>query len=469
MTRLDIMTEQPASILVIFGITGDLSQRYLLPALYHLTKDGGLNPKTKIIGITRRDVTTAQLFQKVELCVNEVDNVCDPVALEAMRNRTEMIQMDLDDVEAYEQLSAKLNDIEEEQGECMNRLYYLSIPPSVYKNIIKLIGQAGLNKSCLHNQAESRIMVEKPFGSDLETARQLIESTDEVFTENQIFRIDHFLAKRPVQDILSFRKNNPALEQIWNNNYIASVEISASEDIGIEGRVQFYEPLGALRDFIQNHLLQIMALVGMEIPDNLSSESIHKSKEAFLSIARPVDTTQKLSAIRAQYEGYTDEVKNPASTTETYAEINLTIGEGLWSGVPVKIWTGKAMAKKSYQVKVLFKTENEEQPFLCFDIQPDDGIKLSGIDNISGINDEQKDILQKIHVPPSTIEKYPNAYETVIQSAIQGDHTLFASSKEVLLSWQIIQPVLDIWRSGSNPIAMYPRGTEGPLGIPNSD
>ena len=164
MTRLDIMTEQPASILVIFGITGDLSQRYLLPALYHLTKDGGLNPKTKIIGITRRDVTTAQLFQKVELCVNEVDNVCDPVALEAMRNRTEMIQMDLDDVEAYEQLSAKLNDIEEEQGECMNRLYYLSIPPSVYKNIIKLIGQAGLNKSSLHNQAESQIKVEKTYG-----------------------------------------------------------------------------------------------------------------------------------------------------------------------------------------------------------------------------------------------------------------------------------------------------------------
>lgn len=461
------MTEQPASILIIFGITGDLSQRYLLPALYHLTKDGGLNPKTKIIGITRRDVSTAQLFESVELCVNEVDNICDPVALEAMRSRTEMIQMDLDDREAYQALVAKLDDIEEEQGECLNRLYYLSIPPSVYGNIIKLIGEAGLNKSCKHNQAQTRIMVEKPFGSDLESARRLIESTDDVFSEDQIFRIDHFLAKRSVQDILKFRADNTVLSKIWNGDYISGVEISASEDIGIEGRVQFYEPLGALRDFIQNHLLQIMALVGLDMPSDLSSANIHHSREQFLAHAEPVDTSVQGCAIRGQYQGYKDEVNNPDSDTETYAEINLVISGGAWKGVPVKIWTGKALAQKSYSVKISFKSDGSEAATLCFAIHPADGIKFSDINNITGIQNDLREKLQHIQIMPSKAEKYPNAYENVIQSAIRGDHSLFASSREVLLSWQIIQPVIDLWRNDSQPITIYPKGTKGPLSRSN--
>lgn len=458
----------PASVLVIFGITGDLSQRYLLPALYHLTKDGGLNPKTKIIGITRRNVTTDQLFEQVELCVNEVDNICDPDALREMRQRTEMMQMDLDDPDAYQALVARLEELEQDNGECLNRLYYLSIPPSVYGNIIDLMGQAGLNKSCRHDKAKSRLMVEKPFGSDLDSAKSLIDTTAKVFSEDQIFRIDHFLAKRPVQDILKFRSDNPDLQNIWNGAYVSGVEISASESIGIEGRVQFYEPLGALRDFIQNHLLQILALVGMELPTDLTSEQIHKSREAFLSQVAPVDMTDRSNALRGQYEGYTKEVNNLDSTTETYAEINLKLREGAWADVPFKIWTGKAMASKSYKVIVKFKSSAEPSPFLTLDIHPDDGIKLVGADSITGISDELKEILQSANRPPGEKEKYPNAYETVISSAIQGDHRLFASSQEVLSSWKIIQPVIEAWQEHGQGIITYAKGAEGPLAKPAS-
>src|SRR5580700_9567130 len=236
---------EPA-IIVIFGITGDLSRRYLLPSLYHLIKDGLLHEKTEIVGVTRGTLTTSELFEKVTLCNNDDNSVCDPEALKTMHAHTTMFQMDLTSSKDYAALHEKLDAIETENGVCMNRLYYLSIPPQVYMPVIRLLGEEGLNTSCQHGKAMTRLLVEKPFGFNLQSAKDLISETAEVFGEEQVFRIDHYLAKETVQNILTFRFQNPIFEDLWHHKYIANINISAREKIDIEGRAAFYEPLGAL-------------------------------------------------------------------------------------------------------------------------------------------------------------------------------------------------------------------------------
>lgn len=447
--------------LIIFGITGDLSQRYLLPALYHLTKDNGLHPNTRIVGVTRRDVTVDQLFNDVEICVNEVDNICDPEALKNMRERTEMLTLDLDDQESYNKLANRLNSIEDEQGVCMNRVFYLSIPPQVYSDIIQRIGAANLNKSCQHGTGQSRLMVEKPFGYDLQSARELIEVTDSVFAESQVFRIDHFLAKQSVRRIVDFRYANPYLESIWNSNNVSSMEISASESIGIEGRVHFYEPLGALRDFVQNHLLQIASMLLMDLPNELTSEALHQAKSDALSAIDEVLINEHDSARRGQYQGYLEEVNNPTSTTETYAEIQVNSHSERWNGTKLRIWTGKAMSDKRYQVIVNFGNSDTSHTKLVFHLQPDMGVELIA-DQASGFG--ANGALRSLQLTkPEKQDKYPNAYEAVISAAIAGDSSLFASSQGVINSWRIIQPVVAAWGQNSEAMITYPQGSPGPL------
>jgi glucose-6-phosphate 1-dehydrogenase len=463
-------TELPSpSIIVIFGITGDLSQRYLLPALYHLIKDGLLHDQTEIIGITRRNVTAEELFEQVELCVNEIDKICDPVVLKAMHERTRMVQMNLDDPVAYADLLKTLNSIEEQKGVCMNRLYYLSIPPQVYGPIIQHMGEAGLNASCQHGQAMTRLLVEKPFGYDLTSAKELISETAKVFGEEQIFRIDHFLAKETVQNILTFRFKNPIFEALWDRQHIGSIEIAAAEKIGIEGRVRFYEPLGALRDIIQSHLLQILAIVTMNQPPTLDSDHIHVTKQALLDQVQTMPPDQVRSrTTRAQYEGYRDEVGNPDSVTETYAAINVFIDSQRWRDVPVSLWTGKALAEKKYEITINFLShEGAAGNRLRFRLQPNEGIELDLLTKKPGFNDELQPVAMDFSYQQNfENHDHPNAYERVLVDAIRGDHTLFATSEEVLASWRIVQPVLDEWAKNANDLFFYKPGSPGPLSPP---
>ncbi len=449
------------SIIVIFGITGDLAQRYLLPALYHLIKDGLLHEQTEIVGISRRPVTTDELFQQVELCVNEVDKVCDPVALKAMHQQTQMFQMDLNDDAAYDRLLAKLNAIEEERGVCMNRLYYLSIPPQVYQPIITLLGEHGLNGSCQHGSAMTRLLVEKPFGFDLTSAQELIEHIGQFFGEEQVFRIDHYLAKETVQNILTFRFQNPIFESIWNSQHIASIDIEASEKIGIEGRAVFYEPLGALRDFIQSHLLQIAAIITMDQPAELDSRQIHASKQAVMQQMLPVPADKVADRTRrGQYDGYRAEVKNDNSTTETFAAIQVFIDNPRWRYVPLYIWTGKGLSEKKTEVVVNFHGEKGEAGNrLRFRIQPNEGIELDLLAKKPGFADQLQTAVMDFSYRHGSAT-HPDAYERVLVDAVRGDHTLFATDEEVLAAWRIVQPVLDEWQKNNPPLLSYKIGAQ---------
>ncbi len=462
------MTTEPKldpTIIVVFGITGDLSQRYLLPSLYHLIKDGLLDKQTEIIGVTRGTTTTDQLFEKVELCVNETDKVCDPDALKAMRERTRMFQMDLDDANSYDKLLQAMNDMEEQKGICMNRLYYLSIPPPAYAPVIQLLGERGLNKSCQHDQAVTRLLVEKPFGFDLSSAEKLVTEINQVFQEEQVFRIDHYMAKETVQNILIFRFQNPIFEALWDRQHIASIEINAKESIGIEGRAAFYEPLGALRDFIQSHLLQILGIVAMDQPAAMDSQHIHASKQALLETVEAVPADKVGERVqRGQYEGYRQEVKNPDSTTETYAAVTVYIDNERWRGVPVKLLTGKALDKRETEVRVTFRGNSEASSnLLRFRIQPDEGIELDLVTKKPGYaQDLQTTAMDFSYSNNFTNHGHPNAYERVLVDAVRGDHTLFATSQEVLASWRIVQPILDAWAKQADDLIIYPPGSGQP-------
>lgn len=453
------------TILVIFGITGDLSQRYLLPSLYHLIKDDLLSEQTVILGVTRGNQSTEQLFEKVELCVNEIDKVCDPNTLRAMHERTSMFQMDLDNAAAYQTLLEKLNSIEEQEGVCMNRLYYLSIPPQAYEPVIRLMGENNLNASCLHGNAKTRILVEKPFGFDLKSAQELISETAAVFDEEQIFRIDHYMAKETVQNILTFRFKNPIFEALWNREHIAGIEISAKEQIGIESRATFYEPLGALRDFIQSHLLQILGIVTMDKPEVLDSQHVHEAKQSVLEQIPPVPAKQiDQRVVRGQYRGYRDEVDNPGSKTETFAAVTISIDNPRWQGVPIRLVTGKALDERKTEISVVFHgSPDAASNQLRFRIQPNEGIELDLVTKKPGYAYEiQTTAMDFSYQAGFAGHDHPNAYERVLVDAVRGDHTLFATSEEILASWRILQPVIDAWAGKSDDLIIYEPGSSGP-------
>ena len=452
------------TIIVIFGITGDLSRRYLLPALYHLIKDGLLHPQTELVGISRREVSTKQLLDGVELCVNETDEkTCDPVALQAMQERLRMFQMDPTEAAAYRRLLDLLNEIEAGKGMCMNRLYYLSIPPQLYGPVMRHMGEAGLNASCPHGVAMTRLLVEKPFGFDETSARALIAETATVFGEEQVFRIDHYLAKETVQNILTFRVSNPIFESLWNRSHISSVEIIASEELTIENRAQFYDQVGALRDFIQSHLLQLLAIITMDEPVILDSEHIHASKQEILRQVLPVPANQvRKRTVRGQYEGYRQEVDNDASTTETFAGIRVYIDTDRWRDVPFIIWTGKALHERKTEICVTFEGQSSHPNHLRFRIQPNEGIELDLVTKRPGFTTELQSTAMDFSYRQAFADHgHPTAYERVLVDAVRGDHTLFATGEEVLSAWRIIQPVLGEWAKQAADLKIYKKGADG--------
>jgi glucose-6-phosphate 1-dehydrogenase len=457
---------EPA-ILVIFGITGDLAKRKVLPALYHLLKDNLLPEHMTIVGTSRHDVSVDDLLKNVELCVLEKDNICDPAVLEIFRSKVRMIQFNPVEGDDYERLHKTLDAIETEQGVCMNRLYYLSIPPQVYGPLVRQLGEHGLNGSCQHGKAATRLLVEKPFGYDQRSAQDLIENTGKQFTETQVFRIDHYLAKETVQNILTFRRYNPLFASVWNNEHIESIDIIAAEQIGIEGRADFYEPIGAMRDLIQSHLMQLLALTTMDLPVDLNdSQAIHHEKQALLEAIPPLPPDQVAArVIRGQYEGYRQEVNKPDSTTETYVSIELSIGIERWEGVPIRLTTGKALRAKRTEITISFGGgKDTSQPnLLTFRVQPNEGIDVQLVVKKPGFDQAVQSASMDFSYQAAFDESgHPEAYERVLIDAVRGDHTLFATSDEVLASWRILQPILDEWQKSSADLQTYPVGSDGP-------
>lgn len=461
---------EPA-IIVIFGITGDLAQRYLLPALYHLIKDDLLPAQTVILGVSRRDISAEKLLEKVELCIGEVDGVCDPAAVAKLRQRLQMMHMDITGGDDYARLLTRLNDIEAAAGVCLNRLYYLAIPPQVISPIVRLLGEHGLNARCPHGTAATRLLVEKPFGYDLASAGELIADTAAYFAEPQIFRIDHYLAKETVQNILTFRLNNPIFENLWSGRFVHDIQITVSEKIGIEGRAAFYEQTGALRDMVQSHLLQLLAIVTMEPPAALTSESIHDAKLALLEAVQPLppDTVDNY-VVRGQYANYRSEVGNPESSTETFAALLLHIDSYRWRGTPVLLRTGKALEQRRTDITLRFKSlKPGQENILSFRIQPNEGIALNLCVKKPGLADELQTVEMDFSYARSFADAHghPDAYERVLIDAVRGDHTLFATGDEVLASWRIIQPALEAAARGQIKPETYPSGFWGPPAATN--
>jgi glucose-6-phosphate 1-dehydrogenase len=421
---------QPPTLLVIFGITGDLSHRYLLPALAEIKKAGQLPADFKVVGISRRAVTAKD------------------VLTEECRGLAPLLEVHTMDVNApadYQNLKAEL----EKRGE-HQIIFYFAVPPTAVVNIIKNLGEAGLNGP------HTKLLLEKPFGVDYDSAKKLIEEIDAHYKEEQVFRIDHYLAKEMAQNITVFLGSNSIFQDLWNSQFIESIEITASEQIGIEGRVDFWEDTGTLRDFVQSHLLQLAALILMNpCSDIFDFDEIPRRRLAALRQLKPA---QPEKAIRGQYKGYREEVKNSKSEVETFASLEVESEDPRWQGVPIYLTTGKRLAKRFTAIRVKFKSvDDAESNLLIFRVQPDEGIEIDLWIKQPGYQRELKKLKLDFMYEQGT--RLPNAYEMIIVDAMRSNHSLFASSAEVLVSWQVIEPLLKAWGNGEG-LVIYEPGSE---------
>ncbi|MBL8158963.1 glucose-6-phosphate dehydrogenase [Candidatus Saccharibacteria bacterium] len=455
----------PPASLVIFGITGDLANRKLLPALYYLEKYQLLPETFRLIGTTRRQLQVETVFEKLAQTLGEK---AEPALLERLRARTEIVTMDMMNGADYQGLRNRLDTAEDAAGVCMARLFYLSVPAQQFSQMALRLGESGLQRGCRHDEAaESRLLIEKPFGYDLASARQLIADLATHFTEEQIYRVDHYLAKETAQNILTFRFRNPLFRTAWHAGTVKSIVVTAAEAIGIEGRTDFYEQTGALRDLIQSHVLQLLALVTMAEPESLSSEAIHARKLELLEAIQPISADDvPEQAVRGQYDTYRDETGNPTSTVETYAALRLSIDTEAWRGVPVLLRTGKALAEKTIDIRIDFTDESHltDDNILTIRIQPGEGIGLQLLAKKPGLSDAVEPVHMDFsyHRSFDTPGGHPDAYERVLLDALRGDKTLFASADEVLASWRIIEAVVQRWGQDGTGLQFYTGGSWGP-------
>ncbi len=445
-------------IIVIFGITGDLAQRKLLPALYNLKKKGYLPDALRIIGISRQALGIADVYEKLWGKLDSVE--FDKDIITALSAVTEMVQLDMEDSASYGSLLEHLHQVTRELGQGVSRLYYLSIPSQAFITVVSKLGETGHNEPFHEDAERPRILVEKPFGYDTTSAKELIDVTEKNFGEEQTFRIDHYLAKETAQNILTFRFQNPLFQSIWNTRHIDSIRISALETIGIENRVGFYEHTGALRDILQSHLLQLLALITMESPAKLDSFSIHKSKLRLLQSIVPLESEDvHTQTVRGQYASYRGEVQNPESNTETFARLELSIDNEQWRDVPIILETGKALSEKLTEVRIHFRQTSEASGtnLLSFRLQPREGVTLQlqakqpGLHNDTGVVEMDFDYNKSFG---GTAE----AYERVIIDAVRGDQSLFASGAEVMASWNIVENVIKAWESSAEGLRFYQDG-----------
>jgi glucose-6-phosphate 1-dehydrogenase len=421
------------------------------------------------VGISRRDVAKQDVFDELQRFVGETDY--DPATETWLSDRTDMRQMDLLDRTAYQALRRDLESLQLEFGPNTARLYYLSIPSQAFAPIVRLLGETGHHET-VADQPAPRLLVEKPFGYDLGSARELIATLGEHFHESQVYRIDHYVAKETVQNILVFRFQNPLFEGVWNNRHVDHITISAHEQLDIEGRANFYEQTGALRDLIQSHLLQLLAITAMDRPARLTSTDIHHEKLRLLQAVTPIAPNQVAErAVRGQYAGYRVEVGNPDSTTETFARLTLEINTANWRGVPITLQSGKALEAKRTEISVCFRQPEDsssERNKLIFRIQPSEGITLRLETKQPGIHNTTAPADMSLDFASSFTSRPAEAYERVIVDAIRGDQTLFATSEEVIRSWEIIENVLQQWSHSDADLLPYPKGSRGPVDSPTS-
>jgi glucose-6-phosphate 1-dehydrogenase len=472
----------PPTVLVIFGATGDLAHRKLLPALYNLAHEGALPERFRLIGIARRAKADHDFRDECRESITQYSRrEPDGQVLEALLENVSYIPASFDDPDGYKALAAQLAQFDAEIGQPLARAYYLSTAPEFFPVIIEQLKDAGLHR---HEHCDVRIVIEKPFGVDLQSARELQGVVSGVFRERQVFRIDHYLGKETVQNVMAFRFANMMFEPIWNRNFIDHIQITAAEDIGIGTRAGYYDHAGALRDLVQNHMLQLVALTCMEPPASFEANKVRDEKVKVLTaITPPAPAT---GTVRAQYTagteggedvgGYLEEEGVAAgSHTETYAALRLEVHNWRWAGVPIFLRTGKRLTRKVTEIAVQLKPI----PHLAFQsrgsvgvlpnqliltVQPNEGVSLSLGAKIPGSRMRIRPVNMEFLYGSSFMSQSPEAYERLILDAMRGDATLFTRNDEVDAQWSIIDPVLEAWHrtDADGPLPTYASGTAGP-------
>jgi len=470
-----------ATTLVIFGASGDLTRRKLLPAVYSLSRGQRLPARFAIVGVARSPMTDEQFRQQFRDSLREfvkVDATEDAVA-RSLQAQMYFVSGEMDDPRLYQALSERLQTAGAE-----GILYYLAIPPAAFTTVVEGLEAAGLAGT--PERGWRRVIVEKPFGTDLASARELNALLHQRFTEDQIFRIDHYLGKETVQNLLVFRFANGMFEPVWNRRYIDQVQITAAETVGVERRASYYESAGALRDMVQNHLMQLLALVAMEPPTEFSAQSVRDRKMDALQAVQPIVGGDKPPAlVRAQYRagwvdgrevpGYRDEPGvRPESSTETFVALRLQLDSWRWAGVPFYLRTGKRLPKRTTEIAIQFNRPPLQifrrvsptpltSDLLVINVQPDEGISLRFNAKIPGTRMQVAPVMMNFRYGTTFHGEVPEAYETLLLDAMLGDATLFARHDFVEASWALITPVNELWQEEpAAPLANYEAGEWGP-------
>jgi glucose-6-phosphate 1-dehydrogenase len=470
-----------ATTLVIFGASGDLTRRKLLPAVHSLSRGQRLPARFSVIGVARSAMSDEQFRQQMEDSLREfakIDGGSDEVT-RSLQAQMYFVSGEMDDPGLYERLAARLQEIGSE-----GVLFYLAIPPSVYGPVVEAMGKAGLAGT--PESGWRRLIVEKPFGTDLASAQSLNALLHRHFSEEQIFRIDHYLGKETVQNLMALRFANGMFEPIWNRRYIDQVQITAAETVGVERRASYYEGAGALRDMVQNHLMQLLALVTMEPPTEFTAASVRDRKMDALLAVQPVvgNGTDTPAVVRAQYrEGWVSGAEvpayrsepgvAPASTTETFVALRLNLDSWRWAGVPFYLRTGKRLPKRTTEIAIqfhrpplqIFKRVSPTplpSDLLVINVQPDEGISLRFNAKIPSTRMQVAPVMMNFHYGTTFQGEVPEAYETLLLDAMLGDPTLFARHDFVEASWALITPINEMWHGSRAPIPTYEAGEWGP-------
>ncbi|GAA1225684.1 glucose-6-phosphate dehydrogenase [Prauserella halophila] len=471
------------SSLVIFGVTGDLSRKKLMPAIYDLAHRGLLPPGFSLIGFARREWENQDFGEVVHDAVAE--HARTPFR-ESVWNRLaegiRFVQGTFDDDDAFDRLAQTVHDLDAERGTGGNTAFYLSIPPWAFPIVTKQLSRSGLS-DCDANTWR-RVVIEKPFGHDLTSAQELNSVVNHVFPEESVFRIDHYLGKETVQNIMALRFANQLFEPLWNAHYVDHVQITMAEDIGLGGRAAYYDGIGAARDVIQNHLLQLLALTAMEEPVSFEPGALRAEKVKVLGATKAVGPFDETTAAGQYSGGWQGGKKVPGlaqeagfrkeSTTETYAAVTLEVENRRWAGVPFYLRTGKRLGRRVTEIAVVFKraphlpfdstsTEELGENALVIRVQPDEGVTMRFGSKVPGTTMEVRDVTMDFGYGHSFTESSPEAYERLILDVLLGEPSLFPVNEEVELSWKILDPVLQHWADRGSP-EPYAPGSWGPPG-----
>ena len=470
------------SSLVIFGVTGDLSRKKLMPAVYDLANRGLLPAGFSLVGFARREWKNQDFGKVVKEAVKQFARTpWNESVWKQLAENIRFVSGEFNDDAAFDRLKATIDELDAKVGTNGNHAFYLSIPPKDFTQVCQQLKRSGLADA--EPDEFRRVVIEKPFGHDLESSRKLNDVVESVFPPDSVFRIDHYLGKETVQNILALRFANMLFEPLWNSNYIDHVQITMAEDIGVGGRAGYYDGIGAARDVIQNHLLQLLPLTAMEEPVSFDAADLRAEKEKVLSAVRVPKDIGKHTA-RGQYAGgwqggekvtgfLQEDGMNPKSVSETYAAMRLDINTRRWAGVPFYLRAGKRLGRRVTEIAVVFKRAPQQlfaesqtsalgQNALVIRVQPDEGITIRFGSKVPGIGMQVRDVTMDFGYGHAFTEASPEAYERLILDVLLGDPPLFPRHEEVELSWKILDPIVNFWEKKGKP-EQYRPGTWGPM------